>query len=69
MEEKLQPRRITHSADKIVLNYLRHVSSLDLKPMESWNDWVNQTYDRMRQVFDFVDNDAITAAKERVKIL
>jgi hypothetical protein len=37
--------------------------------MESWNDWVNQTYDRMRQVFDFVDNDAITAAKERVKIL
>lgn len=68
-DEDLQPRMITHSADKIVLNYLRHFSQLDHKFPGDWKTWVEHTVAGMHEVFDFVDTAAFRQAPERVKVV
>lgn len=68
-DEDLQPRSITHSADKIVLNYLRHFTQQKPEFPGSWENWKNYTVEQMREVFDFVDTDAFHKAPGRVKAI
>jgi hypothetical protein len=68
-DEDLQPRAITHSADKVVLNYLRHFSQQSPEFPGSWENWKNYTAEQMCEVFDFVDTDAFRKAPGRVKAI
>ena len=68
-EDDLQPRMITHSADKIVLNYLRHFSQHKHAFPGDWKTWVEHTIEMMREVFDFVETEAFRQAPDRVKVV
>jgi len=65
-EPDLQPRLVTHSADKIVLNYLRRFTEKKPTFLGTWSQWVDDTYHRMRATFDFVESPAIRRAKSRL---
>ena len=68
-DEDLQPRTITHSADKIILNYLRHFTQQKPEFPGNWENWKNYTVEQMKEVFDFVDTDAFRKAPARVKAI
>lgn len=67
-EEELEPRKITHSSDKIVLNYLRYFTQQEIAQPRHWSSWVNQTYKRMRVAFDFVKTKAFRDALDRLDV-
>ena len=65
----LQPRLITHSADKIVLNYLRHFTTLDAPEVKSWEEWLSFTNEKMREVFPFAASSSFSKAIERLSLV
>ena len=68
-DKELEPRKITHSADKIVLNYLRHFSTQSHPTPTGWSRWRTYTVQQMRQVFDFVDTEAFQKAPKRLGVV
>ena len=67
-EEELEPRKVTHSSDKIVLNYLRHFSTLELSEVTTWEEWLNLTHSRMYDAFPFVETKSFRVAMARLSI-
>ena len=67
-EEGLEPRKVTHSSDKIVLNYLRYFSTLEPSEVTAWEEWLNLTHSRMYDAFPFVETEASRASKARLSI-
>ena len=53
-EFDLEPRKITHSADKIVLNYLKQFSLSSHEPVDNWAVWLTYTKRQMLALFNFV---------------
>jgi len=68
-DENLQPRGVTHSADKIILNYLKHFSTLETEFPGNWKNWVNFTTEQFQKVFDFADTESFKAGLSRVKVV
>jgi hypothetical protein len=68
-DEQLQPRSITHSADKIVLNYLRHFTQQKHEFPGNWEKWKQHTIEQMRECFDFVNTEALHTAEARVRVI
>jgi hypothetical protein len=68
-DENLQPRTITYSADKILLNYLRHFSQQQHEFPGNWENWKQYTAKQMQECFDFVGTDALRTAADRVKVI
>jgi len=68
-DKDLEPRKITHSADKIVLNYLRHFSTQPHPTPTGWSRWRTYTVQQMRQVFDFVETEAFQKAPKRLGVV
>jgi hypothetical protein len=66
-DSDLQPRAITHSADKIILNYLRHFTRQTHEFPGNWENWKNYTVEQMKEAFSFVDTAAFREASDRVK--
>jgi len=64
--EELQPRLITHSADKIVLNYLRHFTTIQLDEIDDWKSWLGWTHRKIHEAFPFVKTNALRNALQRV---
>jgi len=65
-DEELAPRAITHSADKVVLNYLREFSTnLPTTPV-NWHTWLDETSRRMRKLFPWVRTTALREARQRI---
>jgi hypothetical protein len=67
-DDELQPRLVTHSADKILLNYLREFSKQEPEHPNSWESWVGQTHNKLKEVFSFVDTRAFEEAKNRLSV-
>lgn len=65
----LQPRMVTHSADKIVMNYLKHFSTLKPEFPGNWENWIQFTAEQFNRVFDFVDTDAYRNAPNLIKVV
>ena len=68
-DKDMQPRSITHSSDKIVLNYLRHFSKQEHEFPGTWENWKNYTAAQFSEVFDFVDTKALRKAPGRIKVV
>lgn len=51
-DKDLQPRLITKSVDKIVLNYLKNFSEKPLEPTLNLQDWVNATVAKLKSCFE-----------------
>lgn len=68
-DDNLQPRGVTHSADKIVLNYLKHFSTLKPEFPGSWKNWVQFTADQFQQVFNFVQTEEFKQAPDRIEVV
>jgi hypothetical protein len=68
MDKDLQPRLVTHSADKIALNYLRYFSTLKLEETDGWESWLKDTHSRMQEAFPFVATEAFKNSINRLSI-
>jgi hypothetical protein len=66
--DHLQPRLVTHSADKIILNYLRHFTTCDIDEVASWEDWLGWTHSQMYKAFPFVDTSTLQKAMAKISI-
>tara|TARA_R110002110_G_scaffold62488_2_gene174353 strand:- start:664 stop:975 length:312 start_codon:yes stop_codon:yes gene_type:complete len=67
-DEGLEPRKVTHSSDKIVLNYLRHFSTLEVEEGYTWEKWLSQTHRWMYDAFPFVETGAFRKAMARLTV-
>ena len=67
-EADLEPRMVTHSADKIVLNYLRHFTQHKHETPKDWETWLEYTVTQMKLTFDFVTTAAFQNSSRRVLI-
>ena len=67
-DKTLEPRKLTHSADKILLNYLRHFSTQTHETPRNWPLWVEYTARQMQQAFDFVTTEAIKNSPQRLTV-
>lgn len=67
-DKDLEPRKVTHSSDKIVLNYLRHFSTLDVEEGYTWEEWLGQTHRWMYDAFPFVETGAFRKAMARLEV-
>ena len=67
-ELDLEPRKVTHSADKIVLNYLRHFSQQNHEVHTDWKTWLDYTATQMTTAFDFVNTDAFRNSCKRLSV-
>lgn len=65
---ELQPRLFSHSADKIVLNYLRHFTQLPAQKEKDWKTWLKFTGHHFREVFPFASQERINAAIQRLTL-
>ncbi len=65
---ELQPRLFSHSADKILLNYLRHFTQLTLPKVTTWPQWLKFTSDQFRSVFTCADTKTLRAAIKRLDL-
>lgn len=68
-DENLEPRLISWSADKIVLNYLRRFTSENHNFDGSCEEWLELTKDKLISYFDFASSETILKGCARVKIL
>jgi len=66
--EGLQPRKVTHSCDKIVLQYLKHFSKSDHETPASWEAWKDYTVTQMQQLFGFIRSKALDNAPSHLHI-
>ena len=66
--EGLQPRKVTHSCDKIVLQYLKHFSKTDHEIPASWEAWKDYTVTQMQQLFSFIKSKALANAPSHLHI-
>jgi len=64
----LEPRLFSHSADKIVLNYLRHFTQLPKPKAKDWKAWLEFTSQQFREVFHFASQERINAAIKRLDL-
>lgn len=64
----LQPRKVTYSCDKIVLQYLKHFSKTEHATPASWEDWKNYTVAQMQQLFGFIGSNALNNAASHLQI-
>lgn len=65
---ELQPRLFSHSADKIVLNYLRHFTQLPQQKKTDWKTWLEFTCQQFHEVFSFAAQERIIAAVKRLTL-
>ena len=63
-----QPRHISQSVDKIVINYLRQFTKQIPVNVESYEDLLRHTSSTMKQAFDFVPANIIDKAVARLSI-
>lgn len=66
--ENLQPRKVTHSCDKIVLQYLKQFSKTDHPQPASWEAWKDYTVTQMLQLFSFIKSKALDNAASHLHI-
>lgn len=64
----LEPRLFSHSADKIVLNYLRHFTQLPQQQTKDWKTHLQFTAQQFREVFHFASQERINAAVKRLDL-
>jgi hypothetical protein len=64
----LEPRLFSHSADKIVLNYLRHFTQLPQQQITDWKSHLQFTAQQFREVFHFASQERINAAIKRLDL-
>lgn len=69
LEKDLEPRKITHSSDKIVLNYLKQFSTMRHENPIDWPAWIEYTKQQMVKVFNFAENDTIKNGLNRVELI
>ena len=67
LEETLQPRLITYSADKIITNYLRWFSK-NLESSACWPQWLHTTKENLKQAFPFLSEDLLEKAFFRLTL-
>jgi hypothetical protein len=69
LDNELEPRKLTHSSDKIVLNYLKLFSTKSHKSPVDWASWVAYTCQQMRELFDFAPVDTLNNGLARVSLI
>lgn len=69
MENELEPRKITHSADKIVLNYLKYFSLSSHDSVVDWAAWLTYTKAQFRKLFDFVPPETLQKGLNRLNLI
>ena len=67
-DENLEPRKVTHSSDKIVLNYLRHFSTLHVEEGYTWEEWLRNTHSWICDAFPFADTVALRNSLDRLAV-
>ena len=67
-DENLEPRKVTHSSDKIVLNYLRHFSTLHVEEGYTWEEWLRSTHSWICDAFPFADAVALRNSLDRLAV-
>jgi len=67
-DENLEPRKVTHSSDKIVLNYLRHFSTLHVEEGHTWEEWLSNTHSWICDAFPFADTVALRNSLDRLTV-
>lgn len=68
-DQELQPRLLSHSADKIAMNYLKHFTQLDIpKGIRMYKGWLEFTRKTLGEVFDFVPAETLDRAFNRLKV-
>ena len=69
---ELQPRLFSYSADKIVLNYLRHFTQLRTKmpvgSVKNWENWIKFTSKQFCELFKFAEKKRLDAALKRISV-
>jgi hypothetical protein len=68
-DEDLEPRLLSHSADKIAMNYLKHFTQLEIpKGIRMYKGWLDFTRKNLGEVFDFVPAEMLDKAYARLKV-
>lgn len=66
---ELEPRLLSHSADKIAMNYLKHFTGLEIpKGIRKYKGWLEFTRKNIGELFDFVSAETLDNAFKRLKV-
>ena len=64
----LEPRNISHSMDKAVLQYLKEFTKQKHEPVYEWETGLNQTSERMQELFAELRSESLNNCTRRLRV-